>query len=163
MTVKEHLIEWLKDCSRLVILGIGNPLRGDDSVGLKIVGRLKGKLPKNVRIIRGGVTPENFIGKIRDIKPSHVLLIDAAHFGGKPGEIKLIYPEEISSATISTHAIPLCILADLIREETGAKVILLGVEPKNLSLGAKISPEIKEAIERSVELIINVTRIFYTS
>ncbi|MEM2431189.1 MAG: hydrogenase maturation peptidase HycI [Candidatus Bathyarchaeia archaeon] len=151
-------MEWLKDCSRLVILGIGNPLRGDDSVGLKIAWRLRGKLPKNVKIIRGGVTPENFIGKIRYIKPSHVLLIDAAHFGGKPGEIKLIYPEEISGVAISTHVIPLYILADLIHEEMGAKVILLGIEPKDLSLGAKISPEIREAIERSVELIIDVIR-----
>lgn len=161
MTVKDDLEEWLKGCSRLVILGIGNLLRGDDSLGLEIVRRLKSKLPKGITVIEGGLTPENFIGKIRKIKPSHVLLIDAACFGGKPGEIRLVYSKQISGVTISTHVIPLSVLADLIREETNAKIILLGIEPKNLSLGAEISPEIKEAIEQSIEIIMDVTeRIF---
>lgn len=158
MIVKDALEEWLKGCSKLIILGIGNPLRGDDSLGLEIVRRLKGKLPRGVIVIEGGLTPENFIGKIRKIKPSHVLLVDAAHFGGKPGEIRLIRSKQISCATISTHAISLSILVELIREETNAKIILLGVEPKNLGLGAEISPEIREAIEQSVKIIVDAVK-----
>ncbi|MEM1581520.1 MAG: hydrogenase maturation peptidase HycI [Candidatus Bathyarchaeia archaeon] len=156
MSIEDDLKEWLKDCSRLVILGIGNPLRGDDALGLEILKRLKGKLPKNVKVINGGATPENFVGKIRRFNPSHVLLIDATRFNGKPGEARLISPSQISGAVISTHTMPLYILANLINKSTGARILLLGIEPKYLNLGEKISPEIKEAIEKSAKLIINV-------
>jgi hydrogenase 3 maturation protease len=156
LNIEDALKRWLKGYSKLVILGIGNPLRGDDSLGLEIVKRLRGKLPKNVTVIEGGLTPENFIGKIKKIKPSHVLLVDAAHFGGEPGEIRLIRLKQTSGVTISTHSISLSVLAELIRGETNAKIMLLGIEPGNLNLGVEISPEIEEAIEWSVNVITNI-------
>jgi len=156
MSIKSDLKSWLRGCSRLIILGIGNPLRGDDSLGLRIANNLRGKTPKNVKVIYGGITPENFVGKIKRFKPSHVLMIDAAHFGGKPGEPRLIPPENTSGIALSTHVMPLYILAWLIQKETSAKVILLGIEPKNLNLGEEISPEVEESIKQCSEMLIEV-------
>lgn len=154
LKLKENLETWLQGYSKLVILGIGNPLKGDDALGLKILRRLRGKVPRNVKVIEGGIAPENFIGKIRRLRPSHVLLIDAALFGGKPGETKMISIENIPSVTISTHLMPLYMVAGLIKEETDAKILLLGIQPKNLNLGEEISQEIKESIEETAEIII---------
>lgn len=154
LKIKENLETWLQGYSKLVILGIGNPLKGDDALGLKILRRLRGKVPRNVKVIEGGIAPENFIGKIRRLRPSHVLLIDAALFGGKPGEAKMISIENIPSVTISTHLMPLYMVAGLIKKETDAKILLLGIQPKNLSLGEEISQEIKESIEETAEIII---------
>lgn len=156
MIIRDHLRSWLGNYQRLVILGVGNPLRGDDSLGLEILKRLRGKVPRNVRLIYGGMAPENFIGKIKRLKPSHVLIVDAALFGGKPGEAKLILPEQITDETISTHTISLNLLASLILRETNAKVILLGIEPKNLGLGEEMSQEIKEAVERCARTLIEL-------
>lgn len=156
MSIKDDLKSWLGKYRRLIILGVGNLLRGDDSLGLEILKRIKGKLPKNVRIIYGGTVPENFISKIKRLKPSHVLIIDAALFGGEPGEARLIPPEQISGVAISTHAMPLHLLAWLIQKETNAKVVLLGIKPKNLGLGEEISQEIKESIERCARMLIDV-------
>lgn len=144
----------MRDCSRLVILGVGNILRGDDALGPEFISRLRGKLPKNVKLIDGGVAPENFIGHIRRFKPTHVLLIDAASFGGKPGEMRLISPEHISGVALSTHSIPLCALADFIGRCVGAKVMLLGVEPKSLNLGEDVSPEVKESVKLGSKILI---------
>lgn len=152
--LREDLESWLQGCSKLVIFGIGNPLKGDDALGLEILRSLRGKVPGSVKIIKGGIAPENFIGKIARIRPSHVLLIDAALFGGKPGEAKIFTIENVPSVTISTHMIPLYMVAELIREETGAKIILLGIQPKNLNLGEEISREIRESIEEIAEIII---------
>ncbi len=154
LDLRENLETWLRGYSKLVILGIGNPLKGDDALGLKILRKLRGKVPRSVKIIEGGIAPENFIGKIGKIRPSHVLLIDAALFGGKPGEAKMISIENIPSVTISTHVMPLYMVAGLIKEETGAKTVLLGMQPKNLNLGGEISREIKESIEKIAKTII---------
>lgn len=154
--IEDELKNWLSSYKRLVIIGVGNPLRGDDSLGLEIVENIRGRVPRNVRVIYGGPAPENFIGKIRRFKPSHVLIIDAALFGGEPGEAKLIPPEQIPSEVISTHAMPLSLLISLIQKETNAKVILLGVEPKNLGLGEGMSWEVKDAIEKYARALINV-------
>ncbi|MEM2272909.1 MAG: hydrogenase maturation peptidase HycI [Candidatus Bathyarchaeia archaeon] len=156
MSIKNGLKSWLSGYQRLVILGVGNPLRGDDSLGLEILKRMKSRFPKNVRIICGGVAPENFISKIKRFKPSHVLIIDAALFGGKPGEAKLIPPEQISDVSVSTHTMPLHLLAWLIQRETNAKIALLGIEPKNLSLGEGISQEIREAIDWYARILIDI-------
>lgn len=156
MGLKEDLEGWLKGYSRLVILGIGNPLRGDDVLGVEIVRELRGKVPKGVRLIDGGIMPENFIGKIRRFRPSHVLLIDAAHFGGEAGDARLIKPEHISGVAISTHSMPLSILVELICVGTGAKVALLGIEPKKTGLGDEVSLEVREAIKGGAKLIAEV-------
>lgn len=156
MSIESELKSWLSGYQRLVILGVGNPLRGDDSLGLAILRRIRGRLPRNTKVIYGGVAPENFIGKIRMLKPSHVLIIDAALFGGKPGEARLILPEQISDMTISTHTIPLSLLAWLIQRETDAKIALLGIEPKNLGLEEGVSQEVREAIDRCAKMLINV-------
>ncbi|MCX8170900.1 MAG: hydrogenase maturation peptidase HycI [Candidatus Bathyarchaeota archaeon] len=156
LKLRSDLKTWLEGCSKLVILGVGNVLRGDDALGPEFISRLMGKLPKKVKLIDGGVMPENFIGHIRRFKPSHVLLIDAADFGGKPGEIRLIPPEQISSVALSTHSIPLHILAELIGRYVGAKVMLLGVEPKSLNLGEDVSPEVKKSIELGSRILLEI-------
>ncbi|MBS7625352.1 hydrogenase maturation peptidase HycI [Candidatus Bathyarchaeota archaeon] len=156
MGLREDLEGWLRGCSRLVILGVGNPLRGDDALGIEFLKELRGRVPRGVKLIEGGVAPENFIGKIRALKPSHLLIIDAARFGGKPGETRLIMPEHIAGIAISTHAMPLYILAELISGGMDVKVALLGVEPKNLNLGDEISPEIEDAIKYCANLLLSV-------
>ena len=49
-----------------MILGIGNPLRGDDAVGLKVIQNLSGRIPGNVLLLECGMTPENYLGKIEE-------------------------------------------------------------------------------------------------
>lgn len=79
------------DIERAVIIGIGNPLRRDDNVGVEIVKRLKGTITKdNILIIEGESVPENFIEPITEFNPSHILLIDAALMGLKPGQPRFI-------------------------------------------------------------------------
>ena len=137
-------------------MGIGNPLRGDDALGIELIKLLRNRVSRNVLLIEGGPVPENFIGKIKIFAPSHVLLIDAACFGGNPGDASLISPEQITGVIISTHAIPLHLTAELIREVTGAKIMLLGVQPKNVDLGEKISPEVKDSIKRIAGILVEI-------
>ena len=46
--IEEELANWLAEKKKVVVAGIGNPIRTDDYVGLNIVEKLKGKLPETV-------------------------------------------------------------------------------------------------------------------
>lgn len=133
---------------RIVILGIGSSIRSDDAVGMEVVKCLKKKKMKNVLLISADTNPESFTGPIRRFSPSHVLMIDAAHMSVEPGTGKLIPIELIRKGSISTHHLPLSELATFIKETMNAKVALLGIQPKNLSIGSVLTPELRNAAER---------------
>ncbi|MBS7653338.1 hydrogenase maturation peptidase HycI [Candidatus Bathyarchaeota archaeon] len=146
---------------RIVVVGVGNPMRGDDKVGMLIVDLLKKKKKdnvslKNVLLIKTGSVPENFTGKIRRFDPTHVLIIDAAEMGGEPGEARLLSIETIEGVSISTHNLPLNLLAGFIERMTGAKVAVIGVQPKETEFGARISIALKEAALRISKIIYEI-------
>lgn len=156
LSLRRKLESWLQGCSKIAILGVGNPLREDDALGVELIKLLRGRVPGKALIIEGGSMPENFIRKIELFAPSHVLLVDAAHLGGSPGDADLLSPKRVAGVAVSTHAIPLHLTAELIREATGAEIMLLGVQPKTVGLGEGISPEVREAIYRIAEIIVEV-------
>lgn len=61
MALASQLTDWLKDYNKLVILGIGNPMRGNNAVGVEIVKLLEGKVLENVKLLECPPVPENFI------------------------------------------------------------------------------------------------------
>lgn len=143
-----ELSSFLKGAGRVAIIGVGSELRGDDVAGLEVVRRLRRKLksPK-VLLVEGGVAPENFTAEIRRFKPSHVFIVDATDFGAEPGEVILAEPEAVVGQSISTHTMPLSILASYLREQTGAKVLLMGVQPASAMMGATMSEQVMRAID----------------
>ncbi|MEM2437709.1 MAG: hydrogenase maturation protease, partial [Candidatus Bathyarchaeia archaeon] len=81
----EKLKEWLSEAKRVVIIGLGNPILTDDSVGIKVIQDLQGRVPENVLLIECETTPENYLQEIIDFKPTHILIIDAAMLNLNPG------------------------------------------------------------------------------
>jgi hydrogenase 3 maturation protease len=155
MSLSGELEKWLKHCRKLVIVGIGNPLRGDDALGLRILKELEGKVPPNVELIECETTPESFTEEIEQSRPSHVLFVDAAYFGAEPGKTKLFPTHKIAGIAVSTHAMPLSILVEVLHKGTSAKVALLGVQPKTIELSEKLSPELMKATKKIVDLLEN--------
>ena len=79
----------MSSAKKIVIAGIGNPIRSDDYVGLKIVQDLQGKVSEKVCLLECETVPESYLLDIEKFNPTHVLLIDAAFLGLKPGEASL--------------------------------------------------------------------------
>jgi hydrogenase 3 maturation protease len=153
------LSSFLKGATRVVVMGVGSEMRGDDAAGMEVVRGLQGVLkPPHVFLIEGGVAPENFTSQIRRFKPSHVIFIDATDFGAEPGEVVLAEPKAIIGQSISTHTMPLSMLAKYLREQTGAKVVLLGIQPARAQMGAKMSGAVKSSIKRVEEILLRELR-----
>lgn len=150
--------EFLQNRDKLVILGIGNQLRGDDYLGSLLAQNLSRSLKTNnqVTVIDSGVVPENFTGVIKKENPTHIILIDAADMKKQPGYIKIIKKNQINDYNISTHAMPLSFLIKYFEHFTKARIILIGIQPKEMELADHISEEIKESMEYLMELFIEL-------
>lgn len=141
--------------TRVVVVGVGSEMRGDDAAGVEVVRKLRKVLKSpNVLLIEGGVAPENVTSQIRRFKPSHVILIDATDFGDEPGEIILVKPSAIAGQFISTHTIPLSILAEYLQGQTNAKIVLLGIQPARAHMGAEMSRAVRDSIKRITEIMM---------
>jgi hydrogenase 3 maturation protease len=139
---------------RVVLVGIGSSIRRDDAVGLYILDLLEGKISRDVLLLNTETVPESYTGAIREFQPTHVLLIDAAHFNGKPGEGRIIPTEMIANTTVSTHSLPLNIFIDYIRRSICSEVALLGIQGVNLNMGEGLTLE----VEKGAEAIFRILR-----
>jgi hydrogenase 3 maturation protease len=141
-----------KRLPRLSMIGVGYELGGDDAVGVHVVRRLQRILPKtnDLQLVIGGSAPENVAGQIRRFDPEHVLLFDAAEFGGQPGDIAFLDWKLTSGFSASTHTLPLHVFAGYLQDQFHCPVHLLGIQPADLSFDAPLSPPVEEAAQRIV-------------
>ena len=125
--------------AKVVFVGIGSELRGDDAVGVVIVNRLaemakSADFASRFLFINGGSAPENILGEIRKFQPKIVGFIDAAVMGGEPGTIRVFdtSQEKITGISFCTHCLPLAIIADYIRQITPCEIFVIGIEPVDM-------------------------------
>lgn len=141
---------------RTLLVGIGQPLRGDDGAGVELARRLAAK-GKSL-VIEAGNSPENFLGPVASARPEVILIADAARLGRPPGSWALLGRGEISGGTASTHDSPLGLLMEFWEKETGGRVLLLGIEGKDTRWGRGLSPEVDSSLSRLEELLFEILK-----
>ncbi len=139
---------------RTLLVGIGQPLRGDDGAGVELARRLAAKGKKSV--IEAGNSPENFLGPVTSARPEVVLIADAARLGRSPGGWDLLNRGEISDGTASTHDSSLGLLMEFWEKETGGRVLLLGIEGKDTRWGRGLSPEVARSLSLLEETLLEI-------
>lgn len=156
-SIQKDLKDWFVDSKKIIIVGIGNPIRSDDYVGLAIVEKLKDKLPENVRLIEAETVPESYLLDIEEFNPTHVLLIDAAFLGLKPAGVSLVEAEKImDNAAITTHLLPLRIFCEYVKQATGAKIALLLIEPQNMDYIEGLTSKVQRTAESLTKILIKL-------
>lgn len=150
--IRDVLAETAKD--KTVIVCIGNTLKGDDGAAIALYEKLVGQI--SAGLINAGTVPESYIQRIAKMSPACVLLIDAVDFGGSPGEIKVFAAQEIPEIASSTHVMSLRFFADMLRQQSEAKILLAGIQPEKLSLGMKLSDSVSKTVSELAELLMEV-------
>lgn len=143
---------------KVVIVGVGNRLRGDDGLGPALVDRLKPKLAGHKRrsatsgvsltCIDAGSAPENHFGSILKEDPDTVLFVDAVHLGRRPGECEIFDPGEVVPGGFSTHDPSPGVFFDLFRESLRGELHFLGVQPGRIALGGSLSRAVRRTLGR---------------
>lgn len=136
---------------KLVLLGVGNPLRGDDGAGPKLVRELKNKI--DAILLDCEEVPENFLGEIVKAQPDTVIIIDAVDLEKSPGSIAVLEEASLVSTGWSTHRVSLRPFIRYVKTNTEADVFVLGIQPKAMELGGKISDEVAQTLNLLKHLI----------
>lgn len=153
---KNELKKWLLKAEKIAIIGIGNPILMDDSVGIKVVQDLRGKVPDKVLLIECETTPENHLQEIMIFKPTHILIVDASMLNLKPGGMVLLEPRDLKiNHALSTHFLPIKLFCEYIANISGAEVKLLLIQPKQIDLGEELSPEVLSSKEGVVKILLS--------
>ena len=134
--------------NKIVFVGLGNNTRGDDLAGIFFTNLLKAKSAfKESYFIIAGKNPENYLGEITNLKPEAVVFVDAADWGGVPGEISLIQSENISNIDFSTHAYSIKLIEKFLLLSSKMDFYYIGIQTKSTELGKEMSLEVNSAIK----------------
>ena len=75
----------------VLVIGLGNPLRGDDGVGPRLVEELaRREMPPGVQVLDGGAVGLGLLDLVEGRE--RVIVVDAAEMGRKPGEFVRFTP-----------------------------------------------------------------------
>ena len=146
---------------KTLILGLGNPLITDDSVGLRVVEELKPLLADREDV----EVAEDYWGGLRLMERmigfDRAIVIDAIQTGAAPGTIHLLNPDGIpTQRSASAHDVNLS-TALAFGRQAGAhlpendQIRLVGIEAEDtLNFGEHCTAAVQAAIPRAVEAAI---------
>ncbi|MGD8243933.1 MAG: hydrogenase maturation protease [Anaerolineae bacterium] len=142
-----------------LILGLGNPLRGDDGIGPSVVKELAHRnLPEEVTLIDGGTGGLDLLRLLERWK--RVVIVDAADVGRDPGECVRFTPEEVrlvgASAPLSLHhaglseVLTLAEALDLHLPE----MVIFGVQPAEIGWKEGLSPAVAATLSTLADAVL---------
>lgn len=137
------------DRKRILILGIGNVLMGDEGIGVHVVNSLeKAALPQDVEMLDGGTGSFLLLGPMQSAEK--VILIDATLDGAEPGTIRRLQPKYSKDypRTLTAHDIGLKDMIDAF--------YLMGNTPEVTLFAVSIPPlgEVTLEMSPAIEAIV---------
>jgi len=157
--MKDELIQWLSNSGKIVIIGIGNPLRSDDSIGIQVVQSLQGKTSEYVYLIESETVPESYMQQIIDLSPTHILMIDAAFLNLEAGSMRFMTSIKTTGASISTHFLPIRLFWQYISETAKSKIAIILIQPQNVDFGEELSAEAKTTLKNLTKILLSIPTI----
>ncbi len=143
---------------RVVILGVGNELYGDDGVGVVVARELvrQGDLPAGVEVIEGHTGGLNLLFDLEGAQ--YAIIIDAVDMQRSPGEVLVFTPQEaqfIAPGKIaSLHHIGLEQVLELGKlMELPPQLHIVGIQPQRLEGGVGLSAAVAAAVPRAVQQV----------
>lgn len=145
------------DRLRTVVLGLGNPLMGDDRVGLTALNHLEDEwfIPREVTFVDGGTWGMTLLPVVESA--DRLLVLDAIDIGTSPGTIVRLDGADIPRVLgqkLSPHQIDLrevLALAEL-RGSLPRELLALGIQPQRIELLTELSPAVEARLPDLVQL-----------
>jgi hydrogenase maturation protease len=142
-----------------IVLGLGNPLMGDEGIGIKLIEMLQSAwrdFPEAdfVDAGTGGMSLLHLIsGRTKAI------IIDCAYMGTEPGTIKQFTPDEVKTVKqlthLSLHEVDIIKVIELARQlgECPEKIIIFGIEPETVTQQMELSENLTGRLAQYIETV----------
>jgi hydrogenase maturation protease len=142
----------------MLVIGIGNPYRGDDAVGFLVAQRVRERAPDGVTVLQ---CPGEGVALMEAWKGADaVILVDAVHAGKAPGSVYRLDAHEgpipANFFHYSTHAFSVAEAVELARalNQLPSRLVIYGIEGRDFEAGGELSHEVAKAAQRVVERVL---------
>jgi len=142
-----------------VVIGVGNPLMGDDGIGIAALERLSHgyTIRPHLELLDGGTWGLNLLPHVE--RSSHVLFIDAIDIGGEPGTVVELRGSDLPrflAQKLSPHQIDVkevLALAEL-RGTLPPELVAVGLQPESVEMRIGLSPRVTGAMGTLIGRVI---------
>ena len=152
------LQERLKETHRIAIVGIGDELSSFDCFGMLAAREIEKLHLPNLTVFLAGTVPESVTAQIRRFQPDHVILLDSADMGARPGTIAVLKPGRIQANLVSTHVLPLSAVMKFIAQDSKTRVTLLGIQPDLSKPGKRLSDFDQDFLNQNLLILSSILR-----
>jgi hydrogenase maturation protease len=136
------------------LVGVGNPIKQDDGVGLEVVASLRRELgaspASNLRIHPPSLNPENLMSKIASRK-ERLVVFDAVEANREPGAIVCASLKDSKYGFFATHNLPVRLIPEV--AENLDETYVVGIQPESVDVGEGLSEKVKAASDQLVAMI----------
>ncbi len=148
-----------------LVLGLGNILWADEGFGVRAVEALNEayRFPSGVRLMDGGTQGIFLLPWVR--AADHLLILDAIDFGLEPGELRVMYQEDVPRfmgvKKVSMHQAGFqeVLMSAQLSGQFPGKIALVGVQPELLDdYGGSLRQCVKDRVPEAVEAAVTVLR-----
>ncbi|HTY63438.1 MAG TPA: hydrogenase maturation protease [Acidobacteriota bacterium] len=132
-----------------LLLGMGNPLRGDDAIGHQLAESLEPSNKEGFQAHAVGTSVENAMRWVREAAGGTLLLVDAVFDETlAEGNWAFYPPDRLDSICHSTHSIPLSMLISYWQKEVPLlQVHFLGISIRSSTDMAPLSPALQQTLQ----------------
>lgn len=147
-----------------VVIGLGNPLMGDDGIGLALLARLTDgwDVEPAAMLVDGGTWGMNLLPTIEDA--GRLILLDAINVGAAPGTVVELARHQIPrflATKISPHQVDLrdvLAVAEL-RRTLPEDTIAIGLQPAVVALSEMLTPVVRDRVDEAVAAVVGALEL----
>ena len=144
----------------VVVLGLGNPLMGDEGIGVYLVDQLARSSSQypSVDFIDAGTGGLSVLHYMEDRRKA--VIIDCAFMDREPGAIRRFTPEEVRSTKVlahqSLHEADLMRIIAMARQlgQAPEEIVIFGIQPERVEFGHGLSPTLMNQADQYISLIL---------
>ena len=136
------------------VIAIGNILMKDDAIAIEVAKDIEGELlEKGIEIIYGETDFEYCISMTRE--EDYIFILDAAHFGKKPGEVTFLPLNKFSSTKVgyTQHSYSFLDLLKLFYPHIQGEICAIEIDEVEFEFG--LSPLLQEKLKGISEKILS--------
>ncbi len=151
---------------RILVLGLGQSLRGDDAAGLEAVRRWQEKYPQTAKLVRVETSELPGLGLLDLLNGvDAAILVDAVQSAAPAGTLLRVGPDDLASFAPdaqSAHGWGVAETLQLGRSIypwlEAVHVTLIGIVGEQFEIGAGLSPRVRAALDGAAAMIESEVR-----
>ncbi len=150
---------------RVLILGVGNVLFGDDGFGPAAADYLlkNFKMPDDIYVMDVGISAGDILLNVAlsHVKPKRIIILDSVDMKRKPGDVFKLSIDDLPAskmADFSTHFFPSPNILKELRDPMGIDIVIIACQAERMpdSVSPGLSDSVSKALQKAAEMALHL-------